>query len=371
MLSSPFKLILTSGFAMFSMFFGSGNLVFPLLVGFKTGANYIYTTFGFLLTAVLVPFLGLLGVMQYRGDRHNYFSIIGKVPSFILSFLMLSLLGPFGVMPRCISVAFGGVQLMYPEFPLWIFSLIFCISVTILIWQPNKIVSIIGLFLTPLKLGSIATLIIIGLMVSSDPTEAVMMPIDSLWYGLHQGYQTMDLIAGLFFATTIYAYIKNNTATKATDYNMMKWGIMASLTGAFLLSVVYIGFVMLGARYSQYLNGVAPEAMLSAIAKIALGKYSLPFMAILLAISCLVTATVLASLFSEFLHEDIFQKSFKRAISIILTMGLSFNMSLLGFDKICYFLSMILEWIYPLLIVFALFQIGRRIFMQPKEIAVS
>ena len=34
--------IITTGFAIFSMFFGSGNLIFPIELGHRTGANVAY-----------------------------------------------------------------------------------------------------------------------------------------------------------------------------------------------------------------------------------------------------------------------------------------------------------------------------------------
>jgi LIVCS family branched-chain amino acid:cation transporter len=122
-----YRHVLTGGFAMFSMFFGSGNLVFPLIIGVKTYENPLHAIYGLLITAVLLPFFGLFGIMHYRGDHTVYFSILGPYSRFLLSLLMLGLMGPFGVIPRCISVAFGGVHLLYPTLPLWVFSLIFAV----------------------------------------------------------------------------------------------------------------------------------------------------------------------------------------------------------------------------------------------------
>ena len=42
--------------AMFAMFFGSGNLIFPLKIGAYSGENYLIAGLGFFFTAVIVPF---------------------------------------------------------------------------------------------------------------------------------------------------------------------------------------------------------------------------------------------------------------------------------------------------------------------------
>ncbi len=137
------RVILTAGFAMFSMFFGSGNLVFPLLIGTQTLDVSTYSTLGLILTAVIVPFLGLFGMILYNGNTRDYFDKLGRIPSFLLILAMLSLMGPFGVVPRCITVAYGGLNVLYPTLPFDWFSAGFCALITILIWKSNRVVDVI------------------------------------------------------------------------------------------------------------------------------------------------------------------------------------------------------------------------------------
>ena len=112
---SSFRIVLTAGFAMFSMFFGSGNLVFPLAAGFKTQGMFSYTLIGWIITAVIVPFIGVMGFIRSEGNRDVYYSNLGKSGAFAINFLIFMLVGPFGVVPRCILVSFGGFNLMYPS----------------------------------------------------------------------------------------------------------------------------------------------------------------------------------------------------------------------------------------------------------------
>ena len=84
-------LIVGTGFALFSMFFGSGNLVFPITVGQESEGHYLLAAFGILFTGVAVPFLGVLGMMLYKGDIYSFFNCFDKKGTFLFSFLALSL----------------------------------------------------------------------------------------------------------------------------------------------------------------------------------------------------------------------------------------------------------------------------------------
>jgi LIVCS family branched-chain amino acid:cation transporter len=269
---------------------------------------------------------------------------------------MLALIGPFGVIPRCVTVAFGGISLMFSGFSFALFSAFFCALTGALIWKKNRIVDIIGLILTPFKLGSIFLLILVGLWFGGTPSNSSISAPYSALLGIMQGYQTMDLVAAFFFACTIYDYLKTQSQSKSKP-DLLRMGVQASLVGAFLLSLVYVGFIMLGAKFAPVLQGVAPESMLVVIAEKTLGYYAMPVVALTLAVSCLATATVLAALFVDFLQEDLSQNRLSRPQSIILTLLTAYGLSLFGFKTICGWLGTILEWIYPFLVVFAIFQI--------------
>lgn len=365
--NSSLGLILTAGFAMFSMFFGSGNLVFPVHIGIDAQQSYLFSILGFALTGVCLPFLGLLGIMQFKGDRVKYFSSLTPIPAFLLTLLMLALMGPLGIIPRCASVSYGGMAALFPSFPLWLFNGLFCLVITMLIWQRNKIVEIIGVYLTPIKLGSFIILIVIGLAVASRSLSTGPSGLSCLTEGVQQGYQTLDLIASFFFGSTIYEYLKSRLSTQykdtaILDKKLLSHGIKASLFGGFLLTLCYVGFVLLGAKYAPSLTNIAKESYLMVIAKESMGSIAVAFVAVTLTVSCLATSTITASLFADFLEKDITRNRLNRKQSIVITMIVSYALSLLGFQGICAFLGQILEWIYPFLMLYAVIQIGRYIY---------
>jgi len=356
---SSYKIILTAGFAMFSMFFGAGNLMFPVLSGSASLSNYSYATLGFIATGVLVPFLGLLGMINAGGDYNRYFRLLGDTSkvgiSLILLTFLIALQGPFVCMPRCMALSFGGVSMMFPSFPLWGFSLFFCFLIVALIWRESKVVELIALVLTPFKLGGIILLILFGLWYGPEVLPTDVTPAQAFKIGFDDGYHPMDLVGAFFFTSSIYMFFK--AKNPESDGQLFKWGMGASLIGAVLLGVIYVGFVLLGAKYAPFTKGIPTEQTLFAIAHQSLGSIAVPAATFVISVSCLATSTVVADLFARFLRvnllENIFGVKIGHKTSIIVTVGIAFALSLLGFEAIRQIVGQILHYLYPALIVYA------------------
>lgn len=353
-MSKDFKVLVTAGFAMFSMFFGSGNLVFPLLIGVRSLDGYCWATLGLLLTAVVVPFIGLIGVVLYHGSRHAYFGALGERTTFFLTLIILALLGPFGVVPRCITVAYGGFELMFPSFPGWLFSVIFCGLMALLIWVRHRIVPLIGQVITPWLMVGVFGVIVLGLLQGNSIDASGIAAFSAFNIGLIKGYHTVDLLAGFFFATTTVYYLKAYASAQDDPRKLIKMSLGASCIGAGLLATVYVGFVALGAQYAPALDSVPPNDYLAVIAGQALGSFAVPVVAITIALACLTTGAILSALFSDFIFQDVANRKLKREGAIIVTLITSFAVSLLGFTTISEWLGVILEVIYPALIALAI-----------------
>jgi len=351
------RLVLTAGFAMFAMFFGSGNLVFPLMVGVISQSNFQVASMGLIITGVAVPFLGLLGMLYYSGNRQLFFKPLGKPLAFLLTFAMLGLLGPFAVVPRCTIVAHGGITLIAPFLSPTLFNAVFLSITLALAWKKTRIIEIIGTFLTPWLLGGIVAIIIAGLLFGPDILPSLLNAEQALETGLLKGYQTMDLLAAFFFSAATVAFIAKALTTHEDKQNLEKLSITSCLIGAFLLTVVYLGFVALGAKFAPLLQGVAPEKLLVAIAQQSLGNFALPVAAIIIGLACLTTAAILTSLFADFLHKDILRERLSRRFALIITIFLSYILSLVGFATLASWIAFALEIVYPALIVFSIMAI--------------
>lgn len=309
---------------------------------------------GLLVTAVLVPFLGLVSIILFDGNYRTYFERLGKLPALFLIAAILMLIGPFGVVPRCITVAYGGFSLIFPSLSITPFSFLFCLTIVALIWSKNRIVDIIGLFLTPFKLGGIVILILFGLWYGEQPIVGEMSSGASFKNAFFTGYQMFDLMAAFFFSSTIVYYLRNHLSAGEGPKTLIKMSIGASLIGAFLLSLVYIGFVMLGAKYAPHLQDTHPEQLLVAIGGHTLGYFAKPIIAVVLAVGCLATAVILSTLFADFLVQDVTKEKLKRPYAIVITMAITFVVSLLGFQKLMVILGYILDVAYPALIALAI-----------------
>ena len=349
-------LILSTGFALFSMFFGSGNLVFPIVVGQESGGHTFWSAFGFFLTGVFVPFLGVFGMMLYKGDIQSFFSFFGRKGTFWFSLCALALMGPFGVLARCLTVAHGALQHVFPQVGLIATSLSLCAVIFLLTVNKNRIVTVLGTVLTPFLLLSIALIAYYGLS-----NEAMMEGLPNYSFGafkngFFQGYQLMDLLAAFFFSTFVINHLKS-----AKNEESRGVFLKASLIGASILSFVYIALIYLGWIYAPLLESHLPQERLGIIALQALGPMASPVICVAVMLACLTTAIVLASLFADFFRKEVCKGKLGNKSALLITLAISFFVSTFEFSGIARFIGPIMETIYPALILLTLLNIARKL----------
>lgn len=349
-------LIVSLGFALFSMFFGSGNLVFPLTVGKESGGHFGLATFGIIVTGVIVPFLGVIAMVLFKGSTEQFFGTMGRKAIFWFPLIALSLMGPFGVLARCITVAHGSFRLLFPEVELIPFSIAFCAIIYLATVNKTKLVSLLGSYLTPFLLVALAAIGIVGFSKGSLPEVSTTDSLSALQLGFFQGYQTMDLLAAFFFSTFIIRYVNEKFGDKDRAAQL-KVILPAIGLGAFLLSAVYFILVTLGSMYAPYLQDVPPQEMLGVVVNQVMGKLSAPVVCVTITLACFTTAVVLASLFSDFLQKEVSQNKLPAWVSMCITLFIAFSVSTLEFSGIARFLAPILETLYPALIVLTIINI--------------
>ena len=346
------SLVLSTGLAMFSMFFGSGNLVFPLVVGQLSEGHYWLAAFGIILTGVLVPFLGTLAILLFNGDQNAFFGRLGRLAAFLIPLVCLSIMGPFGVLARCITVAHGTFHLLFPNVSLWTFSGVSCLILFLLTIRKSRLISLLGSILTPLLLLSLAAICFFA--ISSVELPKISLEESGAWssfsQGIFQGYQTMDLLAAFFFSAFIIKHLNSHPHSGSPLPIFMK----ASLLGAGLLTSVYFLLVLMGAMYAPELASIRPEEMLGFIAEKTLGSFGAPVVVIAVVLACATTATVLALLYADFLRKEIAKDKIPQWLALSLTLGIAFCTSTLEFSGIARIIGPILEVCYPALIVLAL-----------------
>jgi LIVCS family branched-chain amino acid:cation transporter len=336
-----------TGFALFSMFFGSGNLVFPLALGKENLDQFPLALLGLFITAVIVPLVGVLGMILFQGSAQKFFGVLGEKQAFWLSFIILALMGPFGVLARCITVAHGSFQLLFPSVSLAVFSLLFSLATFFVALNKGRIVPILGSFLTPFLLLSLALIAFFGFCYGETPSVSSLNAWQAFQGGFFKGYQMMDLLAAFFFSSFIIQHIKEKTPQES----QLKTFIYSSLVGGGLLAITYAALVYLGASFAPQLEGQAPEKSLGIVASMTMGSYSLIAVSVASVLACLTTAVVLTSLFADFFRKEMVKEKVSNNFSLMLTLGIAFLVSLLEFAGIAKILGPILEVIYPALIV--------------------
>ena len=359
--------LIATGLAMFSMFFGAGNIVFPLDLGLYAQSQNLFAILGMLITAVGVPFVGLISITLFNGNYKQFFERIGVVPGFILMTAIMGLIGPFGAIPRCITLSFATMSVYLPNLSLPLFSIVSCVLIYLLTFRKTNIVDILGYFLTPFLIFSLIVIIIKGLMTGPAIPESSHSFLDIFSKGLLEGYQTMDLLGAFFFSSIVLNCLESDAdAINPNEHKNYRKMIMltlkASVIGVVLLSLTYIGFSYTAAIHSESLAGIPKDELLAKIAILILGPYAGIIACVAAALACLTTAIALAAVFAEFVHNDVTQGKVNYNTAIILTLIVSFFVSTLHFTGIAQFLTPILQISYPALILLSILNIAYKLF---------
>jgi len=355
--------VITTGLAMFAMFFGAGNVVFPLIVGKAVGSQSVAAVAGLFVTAVGVPFMGLVALTLYNGDYMAFLGRLGAKAGFVLAFFMLLVLGPIGAIPRCVALSCGTLQVYYPHLSTLLFSFIASLVIYAATCRKNRLVGIIGAFLSPILLGSLVEIIVRSLCAQPAGVVDVMSGSEAFLFGISQGYNTMDLLAAVFFAGVAMRSVHEAQATRnLSQREAMHFTLISSVVGATLLGLVYAGFVCVAARHAVLLWPLKAEALLSALAQLVLGSSGGFLVSMTVVLACLTTAITLAAVFAEFLHEQLFAKRLSYQMSLLITVAVTFVFSNLGFGTIVGMLVPALVVIYPGLIVLTAVNIVHKLY---------
>jgi branched-chain amino acid:cation transporter, LIVCS family len=355
---------LTTGLAMFAMFFGAGNSIFPLMIGYQAQDKTLFAIFGLLLSAVIVPFAGLIAMILFDGDYKTFFNRIGRVPGYLVAALIMGLLGPFGATPRCVAMSYSTLKVSFPEMSPIIFSAIACTVIFMFTFRKSRILDLIGCILTPVLVGFLAFIIVKGLLLTNTPVENANPSWQVFLIGWQEGYKTMDLLAAFFFAPVILASFKASVINKncsTSTKNLFKSAMYASYIGAILLAITYVGFSYIASFHGSGLDMVGSDQLIGAIAVQIVGPSAGLLASVIVALACLTTAIALTTVFAEFFQNVICKGKISYEISLMITLGVTYLFSIMEFSGIATFLEPILMVCYPALIVLTFFNIMNRL----------
>lgn len=285
----------------------------------KCRGTYVYCDAGFLLTAVVLPVLGVIVVARFDGlDKLS--GKAGKRFAFIFTVLIYLSIGPGLGIPRAASVPFE--MAVSPYLPndanrtLWmvLYSALFFLVALWLCLNPGKLVQRIGRVLAP------SLLILLVLLFISFVTKGnvnVAPALDSyqssaFLKGFTEGYNTMNTIAalnfGLVISTTLVSFGLNERKDRITHT------VYAGIFAGSILAIVYMMLSYMGmcssGVYAVQENGAWT---LRCIVQQVFGDGGAILLAAIFTLACLTTCVGLINSISQF-----FSILFKNFVEIYL-----------------------------------------------------
>jgi len=347
------------GLAIFAMYFGAGNIAFPINMGRASGFNNNFAIMGMLITSVFVPFLGLISLLIIHGNYKQFFGVLGRTPGFLLTLLIMGLLGPFGATPRCLALSYTTFSLYAEDISSLEFGIIGSLIIFIFSYRKNHIMNILGKFLTPLLLLALTIILIVGIINTYhiDYGDSQYKNVwNSFYVGMQEGSNTMDLFGSFFFSIIIFPSLKNHIEKKQklTPKNILIASLVSSTIAMSLLAIIYYGMSFIASHDLIILREVELSKQLGIIATLFLGQKASIVANLIVSLACLTTAITLVVVFTEFLQIEIFKKKISYLLILILTIVLSLIMGQLGFSGIVKILKPILLLLYPMLIVLSM-----------------
>ncbi|MGZ2417069.1 branched-chain amino acid:cation transporter, LIVCS family [Staphylococcus caledonicus] len=357
------------GSMLFGLFFGAGNLIFPIHLGQTAGSNVLLANLGFLITAIGLPFLGIIaiGVSKTNGI-FEISSRVSKIYAYLFTIALYFVIGPFFALPRLATTSYeiafspfispGTGKVILP-----IFSILFFLVAWFFSKRPSKILDYIGKFLNPIFLVLLGIVVLLAFIrpmggignapVSPDYSNSVLLK------GFIDGYNTLDALASLAFGVIIVTTIKKLGITRPNDIakETFKSGTISIVgMGIIYTLLAVMGTMSLGHFKVSENGGIA----LAQIAQHYLGDYGIIILSLIIIVACLKTAIGLITAFSE-----TFTELFLKMNYLWLATGASVLACIfanVGLTKIIMYSTPVLMFIYPLAITLILLTLASPLF---------
>lgn len=341
--------VLVVGFALFAIFFGAGNLIFPPTLGIVGGQEWWKSTLGFLVTDPLLPILGIIATIRVGGQADDLGKRISpKFSAFLAAVCMLAI-GPFFSVPRTAATTheIATIQI-FPNMPVWVTTVLFFALTLWLALNPSRAMDRIGKILTPALLVAL-TILIVGSFLYPDSAMAVRKPQNFFLIGFREGYQTMDALGAALMSGIAITHLIScgYDSTKERNRMALRSGIVAFI----LLAYVYAGLSFMGARLSSHFAiGTDRTLVLLESVRLLFGKPGALILGAGVSLACLTTSVGLTVACGNYFDQLTKGKLPYQKVVIISTL-FSFFVSLLGVEGIIKSAVPVLQMAYPVMIV--------------------
>ena len=332
------------GFALFSMFFGAGNLIFPGFLGNSLGSDFLLGTVGFVVTGVGLPLLAIVACSKGDGTFESIGNRIDRKFILIFTTVLFLAIGPLMAVPRTAATTFElSVNPFLPNVPAIVAITVYFAINLFFVLKKSAIVDTIGKFLTPALLILLIVLIVKGIV--SPIGEIVNTNASAvLSTSLIEGYQTMDALGALLFASIVITSLKDKGYR---GKEMPKMIFKSSLVAAIGLAFVYGGLMYIGAQTSGLVSQeIGKTGLLLLISENVLGKVGPAIIGLAMGLACLSTSIGLVSVGASF-FEKISKGQLSYNLNAIVITIISLAVATLGVDKIVALSGPLLNLLYP------------------------
>jgi len=357
------KEIWVTGFALFSLFFGAGNLILPPFLGAKSGLDWWIVVFGFVLTAVTIPILAIFAHAKIQGTLFDF----GKKvhPIFSTTYCLLIYLIAIAIpSPRTAAVTHEMTVQPFFNSEAIFTSIVYFVLVFIFAVNRSKIISLIGKFLTPIIVLILLAIIALAFTSSSTISGVATFKNPPLISGILEGYQTFDAIGGVVVGAVIIIslQLRGHTTYDAKKELITKAGIIA---GSGLL-LIYGGLIFTGANLaSNFTKGASRIEILSGVSNLTLGSLGTSFLSVLVALACFTTAVGIVTGTADYI-KGICNNS-NLAYYITAAVGCIFGV-IIGSYKVDFIIAIAvpaLMFLYPITIILILLNIVKEKYASP------
>ncbi len=349
--------ILVIGFALFSMFFGAGNIIFPPYLGMEAGSHWMLGFIFYYMADIGLAIVAIFALIKNDGDIYMLTGRIGKIPGKVMVSVIVLCIGPFIAIPRTGASVHEMLVLPLADnvSPLITTSVFFFIVLMLTI-RESAVVDILGKFLTPLLFIGLLFLIITGILFPFGDIAAEPKIDNVVIAGVNSGYQTMDVLAAMIFGIIVVkSVMEKGYTTPSAKYKAVR---ASSLVTGFGLLIVYCGLTYLGATASTiYDIDINRSQLIINITDGLLGDAGVLVLGIVVMLACLTTAVALVSSGSDYFSSLSGGRISYKLLAVVICV-FSAVIGNFGIDTIVMLAEPVLSLVYPgalTLIVMGLF----------------
>lgn len=322
-------------------------------VGSQAGQFNTIAIIGFIITAVMLPLMGLVSVIFFDGDYNSFFGRLGKLPGKIMIFLCMIIIGPLIAIPRIVTVSHTMLEPFIPGVSITVFSLIFLAITFLCTFRENKIVDLLGKYISPALVVSLLTIIVAGFLKKSSFVSTTALPAELFANGLRTGYETLDLLGTIFFSSIIITLLKRTFASKYEKHprRLAAFGLKSGLLGTTILAAIYYGISSLAASYAHNMSGMNGGEIFRNVAINILGQWGGLLLGIAVLMACFSTAIALGAVVGEYVQHVIFKDKISFITALVLVLVSSLPLSIKGLSYVAELTGGPITYIgYPILI---------------------